>query len=215
MNYKRINIKGITYFESLCGTNEWYWGSDYCHGDLYEAEELFQSKHTVNGNRLVFVKYPEGTYVEPIPKREGQYFGRPVFDNGVIIILLVDFFENKIKVISYQDTLKELKTLFEMDRSEIKDCYNLILRVSPLYLSRDGNDGIYEILWPEKSVFHIEDNETIFQREDEILISSIWEENPDYREETIVRKYPTGEILERVSGTMMEMPDKQKWIIGE
>lgn len=65
------------------------------------------------------------------------------------------------------------------------------------------------------TVFPIEDNETIFQREDEILISSSWEENSDYWEETIVCKYPTGEILERVSGTMMEMPDKQNWIIGE
>ena len=54
MNYKRINMNGVEFLESLQEIDEWYWGSDYCNGDLYEAEDLFQSKHTVNGNRLVF-----------------------------------------------------------------------------------------------------------------------------------------------------------------
>lgn len=89
-----------------------------------------------------------------------------------------------------------------------------MLRVSPIYLSRDGNEGNYEILWPEKAVFQTEENETVFQREEDVLISSKWYEDPEYREETIIRKYPTGEILDRFAGCMKEMPDKQKWIVG-
>ena len=38
---KRIETQGITYIEPLdCSRGEWYWGSDYASGDLYEAEEL-------------------------------------------------------------------------------------------------------------------------------------------------------------------------------
>ncbi|MDD7267753.1 MAG: hypothetical protein SPL15_06715 [Lachnospiraceae bacterium] len=214
MNYKRIDTNGIEYLDTLQGTDEWYWGSDFCMGDLYEAEDLFQSNRAVKGNRLVFVKYPEGDVVEPIPQKEGQYFGSPIFFNGVIVILLVDFYENKIKVISYHDESKELKTMAIIDRFEITDSYKLLLHISPLFLSGEGNGGIYKILWPERTEFHIEDNETIFQREDEILISSIWTENPEYHEDIMIRRYPTGEILDRFSGNLIEMPDKQRWIVG-
>lgn len=214
MNFKRINTNGITYIEPMQGTNQWYWGSDYCHGDLYEAEEIFQSNHRVKGNRLIFVQYPEGAVEEPIMKRDGQYFGRPVFDDGAIMVLLVDFLANKIKVIRYDVVSKELETIAVIEKSEIKDCYNLLLNVSPVYLSRDGNEGIHEILWPEKAEIQLEENESIFQREKDLLISTKWYEDSTYHEETLIRRYPTGEILDRLSGIMMEMPDQQKWIIG-
>ena len=38
---KAIDIHGMTNMELVRGgTNEWYWATDYSHGDLYEAEEL-------------------------------------------------------------------------------------------------------------------------------------------------------------------------------
>lgn len=214
MNYKNINTDGIEYIESLEGTNDWYWGLDYCNGDLYEAEELYRSGHTINGNRLVFVKYPEGKVIEPIIKKEGQYFGRPVYDNNAIVILLADFKENKIKIIRYIYPTNNLETLAIIDRSTIIDCYNLFLRVSPLYLSRDGKKGTYEILWPEKFKFKIEKNESIFKRDNDILISSRWYENQTYHEDTIIREYKTGKILKIIPGQLKEMPDKQNWIIS-
>ena len=42
---KSINTKGITYLEKLEGATKWYWGTDYIHGDLYEAEELFNNNY--------------------------------------------------------------------------------------------------------------------------------------------------------------------------
>ena len=37
-----VDIHGATNLEIVRGgTNEWYWATDYIHGDLYEAEELF------------------------------------------------------------------------------------------------------------------------------------------------------------------------------
>ena len=53
---KRIITNGITDLEPLAGSSEWYWGTDYASGDLYEAEELFRSGHPIRKNRLVLVR---------------------------------------------------------------------------------------------------------------------------------------------------------------
>ena len=90
MTIKRINTGGISYLAPLTGSREWYWGTDYTSGDLYEAEELFRDGHRIRQNRLIFVHYPDGRVVEPVQAREGQYFGRPAWDGGVVI-LLADF----------------------------------------------------------------------------------------------------------------------------
>lgn len=213
MEFKTINLNGITYLEKLEGTNDWYWGSDYCQGDLYEAEEIFEAGHAVKCNRLAFVKYPEGEVIEPILPKDGQYFGTPVFDHGCIVILMADFTAGKIFVKQYDLASKTLETAYSFERKGIDDCYNLLLRVSPLFLSRDGVDGKYQILWPEKSEFAVEENETVYERIGENLISSKWYEDPDYREELIIRKYPTGELVERHEGSLMQLPNGEKWLV--
>ena len=38
---KKIRTNGITYLENLDTSSEWYLGTDYACGDLYEAEEVF------------------------------------------------------------------------------------------------------------------------------------------------------------------------------
>lgn len=60
-----IATHGIAYIEPLDGSCEWYWGSDYTHGDLYEAEEAYHGHHPVNCNRLVF-SYKDKKY-ETVP----------------------------------------------------------------------------------------------------------------------------------------------------
>ena len=50
---KNIDIHGMTNMELIRGgIAEWYWATDYIHGDLYEAEELFRQGHLVRSNRL-------------------------------------------------------------------------------------------------------------------------------------------------------------------
>ena len=61
-----IDIHGMTNMELVRGgTDEWYWATDYIHGDLYEAEELFRQGHPVKSNRLYLIHYPDGTVYEP------------------------------------------------------------------------------------------------------------------------------------------------------
>ena len=38
---KVINTNGITDLEKFDTSEEWYWGTDYACGDLYEAEDVF------------------------------------------------------------------------------------------------------------------------------------------------------------------------------
>ena len=63
------------------GTSEWYWATDYVHGDLYEAEELFRQKNSVQSNSLYLIHYPDGMVYEPVLPVDGQYLGYPVFAN--------------------------------------------------------------------------------------------------------------------------------------
>ncbi len=210
---KKIKTQGIGYIELLNGTSEWYWGSDYCQGDLYEAEELFHNGHPVKGNRIIFIHYPDGRVVEPINATDGQYFGRPVFFEDKIYMLLADFQKGSIQIWQYDDDKTETGLYLSLPLTEVKDCYNLILETSPLMLTRQANDNEFQVIWPEKAEFKIGNTETFCYRENDKMYFSRWFEDPDYREEVIVRKYPAGEITEEISGTLIEFPKGQHWIL--
>ena len=111
---KRIITNGITNLEPLPGSSEWYWGTDYASNDLYEAEELFRSGHPIDKNRLVLVHCPEGTVYEPVCRKPGQYLGRPVYHNGRVVLLLVDFPKEEIRILTFheaQETTEPLAVL--------------------------------------------------------------------------------------------------------
>jgi hypothetical protein len=74
MKIKTIETDGITYIEPVPGaTSEWYYGMDYEHGDLYEAEELFKDGHVVKGRKLCLVHFPDGEVFFPIPVKTEKY----------------------------------------------------------------------------------------------------------------------------------------------
>lgn len=211
---KRIETQGITYIEPLDGSRgAWYWGTDYASGDLYEAEELFRDGHPVNRNKLIFVHCPEGRAIQPIAAKQGQYFGRPIFYQGKITILLVDFPDGKIRILQYDDALGQVSTLVEIPLSAVADCYNLILKTSPLMLTRQGMDDKFQIIWPEHMTLQMGERESFRFRSDEKLYFSSWQEEPEYQEEVLVRSMDTGEITERITGALISMPDGQKWVL--
>ena len=93
---KNIDIHGMTNMELIRGgIAEWYWATDYIHGDLYEAEELFRQGHLVRSNRLYLIHYPDGMVYEPVHSADGQYLGTPVYD-GSSVVLLVDLYGKEI-----------------------------------------------------------------------------------------------------------------------
>ena len=210
---KRIVTNGITNLEPLTGSREWYWGADYASGDLYEAEELFRSGHPIRRNRLLLVRRPEGTVYEPVRTEPGQYLGRPVYHDGQVVLLLVDFPKAEIRILTFREADGTTEPLAVLPLSIVTDCYNLMLEASPLLLTRSAHDNKFQILWPERRDFAVEDNEYFAFLEGNKLYTSVWYEDPDYREEVLARDYETGEVLERIPGNLRVMPDGQNWLL--
>ena len=209
---KTINLYGITNMELVRGgTDQWYWSTDYIHGDLYEAEELFHMGHPVRSNRLYLIHYPDGTVYEPAPAVDGQYLGCPVYDNGAVALLAVNFQEGVIRILRFQ--AGETQEVEQIPLSAVKNCYNLILHTNPLSLTRQPGDKTFELVWPEQVRFAIEERETLNFRDGDKLYFTIWHEDPDYREETVVRLVPNGTILDRYPGDIRTMPNGEKWLV--
>lgn len=211
---KAIDIHGMTNMELVRGeTNEWYWATDYIHGDLYESEELFRQGHSVRSNRLYLIHYPDGKVYEPVKPTDGQYLGTPIYDGSSVVLLAVSFSESVIRILRFLHQPEAVQEMAQLPLSAVKDCYNLLLHTSPLSLTRQPNDGTFEIIWPEQVRFAINDRETLNFRDGDNLYFNIWYEDPDYREETLVRSLPDGTILERLSGDIRIMPNGERWLI--
>jgi len=209
---KTIDLQGITNMEPVRGsTDEWYWSTDYIHGDLYEAEELFRMGHPVKSNRLYLIHYPDGTVYEPVPPIAGQYLGYPVYDNGAIALLAVNFPEGIIRILRFRPG--ETSDVAQISLSAVKDFYNLMLHTNPLTLTRQPGDHTIELVWPEQVQFAIEEHETLNFRDGNKLYCTVWYEDPDYREETVVRSLKDGTVLNRFPGDIRIMPNGEKWLV--
>ena len=211
---KAIDIHGMTNMELVRGgTNEWYWATDYIHGDLYEAEELFRQGHSVRSNRLYLIHYPDGTIYEPVKPTDGQYLGTPIYDGSSVVLLVVSFNESVIRILRFLHQPEAVQEMAQLPLAAVKNCYNMLLHTSPLSLTRQPNDGTFEIIWPEQVRFAIDDRETLNFRDRDKLYFNIWYEDPDYREETLVRSVQDGTILESLSGDVRIMPNGERWLI--
>ena len=208
---KRISTQGISYIEPLEGSAEWYWGMDYTSGDLYEAEELFKDGNLVSQNRLLFIHYPDGEVIQPLIAEKGQYLGRPVFYEGNIILLLADFPAGEIRILQFD--VEKIAALAVVPLSEVHDCYNVMLKRWPLMLIRQGSEDKFQILWPEKVEFAVGATEAFDFRLDGKLYFSTWHEDPNYREEILVREVESGQVVGRFPGSAAVMPDGQIWLL--
>lgn len=211
---KTIDLHGITNLEPVRGgTDAWYWSTDYIHGDLYEAEELFRDGHEIQCNKLYLIRYPESVVYEPIPKTAGQYIGYPVYYHGYVMLLTVHFGEGIIHILRFVPEQEKTEEIAQIPLSAVKDCYNLMLHTSPLMLTRQANDNSFEIIWPERIRFPIKNRESFNFRDGDQLYFTIWHEDPDYWDETVVRSLHDGTILDRYPGDIHIMPNGDKWLI--
>ena len=130
-----------------------------------------------------------------------------------MILLLVDFPKGEIRILIFRETDGTTEPLAVLPLSAVEDCYNLMLEASPLMLTRSAHDNQFQIIWPERRDFAIEDHEFFEFLEGNRLYTSVWYEDPDYREELLVRDYNTGKLLERIPGSLRSMPDGQNWLL--
>ena len=66
--------------------------------------------------------------------------------------------------------------------------------------------------YPDEKCIHLEENEGLISLSGNMLVSSKWIEDPDYREEIIIRDYETTEITERKDGYAAVMPNGEIWM---
>ena len=210
---RQIHTGGICYLELLEGSSQWYWGMDCTGGDLYEAEELFTDGHKVDRTRLIFIHHPDGKVVEPIPARKGQYFGRPLFYENKLILLVADFLEKQLHILSYDPETEAVSILATLPRSITEDCYNLQLKLSPLMLVCQGHENTLEILWPVQKIYAMDPQESFRFRQGDELYFETWYEDPDYRDEIVIRDFHTGDVLGLLPGILMTTPDGDVWVL--
>lgn len=214
---KTIKTDGITYIDLVPhGTDEWYYGISYEHGDLYEAEEVFKAGQDVEGRNLCLIHYPDGEVYRPVPKQSGIYPAEPVYLDGSIYILSVDFLRNLIQIMRFDCDSHAIDVVEELPLSSVKDCYNLHLDTAPLTLTRQCvGSNEFEIIWPERIQLEMGDHDSFFLRDGDKLYFSRWHEDEDgsnYYEETVVRNLQ-GEITEVLPGDMRIMPNGEMWHI--
>ncbi|MBP5492751.1 MAG: hypothetical protein J6Y08_07890 [Clostridiales bacterium] len=211
---KELDLNGITFMRPVPeGTDEWYFALDYEQGDLYEAQEIYEGTKSLRGNNLFLIHYPDAEVIRPIPKKENVAYGEPVYYDGKIAFVAVAFEEEKIRIHQFDCQSRELSVVDEIELSSIRDCFNLRLFQHPLTLTRQGNDGTLELIWPEKKTISIGEKESFFMLSDNKLYLNRWFEDPDYREETVVRDAKTGEILQVLPGDVRVMPNGEIWIL--
>ncbi len=218
-----LDLGGISYIEPVRGGSpEWYFGMDYPAGDPYEAMEIWQSGTVPEGTNFKLIHWPDGTVYTPLEKRPGLVIGSPAASAGTIYLLAIDFPAGKITVYGFgseEGPEPRLRTLAELPLSEGEDCYNLMLHTRPLTLSLQGNGPLddgrdayrFRMIWPQKACFEIGPNESFGEREGDLLYFSAWYEDPDYREETIVRSAADGAVLGTLEGDVVRMPDGTLW----
>lgn len=210
---KKITTQGICCIEPLSERGDWYWGMDYTGGDMYEAMELYQQDSVIKHNRLLLVHYPDGKTVQPVHLTDGQFLGLPLYCRGQIFLLLADFPAGKIQILRYDHLTGQTTSVAVLPLSAAADCYNLCLSGPPLMLIRQGSDQKFEMIWPDRLAFYMEHRESFAGRSGDHLYFSVWHEDPEYWEEVLVRSVDTGEILDRMAGSVRKMPDGQFWIL--
>lgn len=216
MNFIKINGLQGGYPESIEGTSEWYYckiaEDTFC--DLYEAEEIIKAGYTYKGMNCALIHFPDGTVYEPFTMQENVYVDAPIYWGGVLYFLVADFNENRIRIVAWDTASKRQEVAAELSRDEVKNCYNLMLRVAPIMLIQEANDDVLEIIYPEKKRILLAENEGLYFRDGDKLYCSAWYEDSDYHEKVIVRDYHTGEIQEIFDKqNMRRMPNGAVWFL--
>ncbi|WP_101696283.1 hypothetical protein [Clostridium minihomine] len=212
MNIKKIEKLSSMPLDKVSGTNDWYFSAEWT-GDIYEAEEMLQRGKEFEGSTMHLIHYPDGKVFTPFERKKNVYIQRPIWDQGFIAVLTVDFNSKEISIFHVQPSDCSMQRIANLPLSSVKDCYNMHLSLEPLSLYRHGSDGEFELIWPEKVCFQVDASESLVHRDGDVLYFSKWYEDMDYREEICVRSVHTGEVVRQFPGILYDMPDGTWWLM--
>ena len=215
MKFRKIEGLQDVYPERIEGTDEWYCCkiAKNCFCDLYEAEEIVKSGQVYEGMTCVLIHYPDRNVYYPFVTKENVYVDAPVYWDGALYFLVVDFAAEKIEIVAFDTAMYEIQIMEEFSLNEVEDCYNLMIRVAPLLLVRDGNKNVLEVIYPEKKQFEMSNHEAFLFKDEDKMYFSEWQEDPEYREMVVVRDWNTGKEIERFDGQLWRMPNGDVWVM--
>lgn len=199
------------YPEKVDGTDSWYFGQWTPCSEAYEVPE-FGNKYP--GTKLYFIEYPSGKVFEPIKQEVNVFLERPIYEHrdNSFGIIRYDFNKEVIQVLIFRPECYSVNTITEIPFLKFGDMINVRLIISPFALVKhDVHKDAVEFIWPKERNYEFEKNESLYFQDEGQLYLTKWIEDPDYREEIIVRDAKTGKILERSPGYLRRMPDGSMW----
>lgn len=199
------------YPERIDATDSWYYAQWTPCSEAYEVPVY---KNEYPGTRLYFIEYPSGRVLEPVRQEKNVFLEKPAYEykDNSFGIIRYDFNEKIIEALIFEPDNSRVKVLTEIAFPKVGDMVNVRLITSPFALVKHGvqNDTV-DFLWPKEMHIQFEENEGLYFQDDGKLYTSKWIEDPEYREEIIIREAETGEILERSPGYLRRMPDGSLW----
>ena len=220
MEKRFLDIKGA----AVCGAEHIH-GPWYClyepGADVQEAEEMFSEGKTFWGSEIMLADVDTGRIAEPFKRAENIFVSRPIWDGEGFAFFEVDFPAGNIGIYRYFPGAEEekgcsgvIKRVADIPLRAAVNCRNMRLVMSPLTLVRGDYDQYdrVDILWPERISFDVEPRESLDFRDGDRFYFSCWQEDPDYREEVIVRDMD-GRVEERYPGTIHFFDEDMKLII--
>ena len=215
---KEIITGGISYITRVPrDSNEWYYGISREYGDLYEAEEIYRGGRALKGNEMCLIHYPDGEIYRPLTRETNVCLESPILLNESVYFLRIDFAKGSIRILRFDCRCHDTGLVAEIPLRTVKNCYNLRLHTAPLTLTRQGDEGVFEVIWPERSSFQMDPHESFFLRDGDRFYFNKWFEEGDgesyrYWEETVVHGLD-GTLIEEMDGDIQTMPNGELWHI--
>lgn len=211
MNIKTFKGFEDIYPERIDGTDSWYYAQWTPCSEAYEVPD-FKNKYP--GTKLYIFEYPSGKVFEPIEQEKNVFLESPVYEHSDCSfgIIRYDFNKKVIQVLIFKPECFSVKVITEIPFSQDEDMVNIRLVTSPFALVKhDVQSDTIDFIWPKEMHIQFEKNEALQFQDEGKLYTSKWIEDPDYREEIIIRCSSSGEILERSPGFLRRMPDGVIW----
>lgn len=212
MKIKELKECEKIYPEKIEGTSEWF----YCNlSDGVDVEDILDCQDEYMGNK-VYLIHISGKIFEPVKQEKNIYLSNPVYnvDDNAFAIVKFDFNKKIIQILKYDIETNHCSVVGEVPLSKGGDLINVgVLQNSYTLVKHENLDDFAIFLYPVEKKIQLEENEVLVLLNDNKLISFKWIEDPDYREEIIIRNFETNEVLERKDGFNAIMPNGEFWLL--
>lgn len=208
-------INGITP-DLLNGTERYAYGlSDFT--DSWELKD-WQEHGGYQGSVLYLYDLQESKVYIPFKKKKNVIYQMPLFSDGMIYFLQVDYDDNKVNLYRVSSSL-ELEKITDLSIDEV-NLYNIGLIGEGVHIT--SQDESFVCYYPESFEIKLETNESVLCIDDEKIYISVWIEEgvendeitKDYSYYEKIRvKDKSGNLISEEIGSLTQFPDG-KWRIS-